>query len=237
MIAPGIRFDRLLVLGSERVKRKVSKKRDWHYRCRCDCGVETSVRGDKLRSRTTRSCGCLSLETLKANGETWRATLKEKARVRWKDPTEIAKRQARSAWLNMRKRCEDSKHSAYAYYGARGISIFPAWQDFSVFVRALGLPKPKQTLERRDNALGYTPENCYWASWEAQANNKRNTLLVCWEGGSPEPFTLLCRRLGVPSEQIPALRQRFRNGWPLKKLLEIRVRGKRKSHSGLRNEF
>ncbi len=62
----GRRFGRLLVLGREGT---------YYYddgfvavplwRCRCDCGRETVVRGTCLRRGTTRSCGCLHLEYLR----------------------------------------------------------------------------------------------------------------------------------------------------------------------------
>lgn len=39
----------------------VGLKGDWRmYRCLCDCGEETIVRGTLLRNGQTKSCGCLA---------------------------------------------------------------------------------------------------------------------------------------------------------------------------------
>lgn len=51
----GQRFGRLIV--AEKV---ISKRRDqWRWRCVCDCGTEVLLRGSRLRSGSTKSCGCL----------------------------------------------------------------------------------------------------------------------------------------------------------------------------------
>jgi hypothetical protein len=39
-------------------------------------------------------------------------------------------------------------------------------------------PSPQHSIERRDNAVGYEPSNCYWATLDEQANNKRRTIRV-----------------------------------------------------------
>jgi len=54
---PGIRFGRLVV-----IQRQMKKGTHWYFLCRCDCGNETSVRADHLRTRKIRSCGCLHRE-------------------------------------------------------------------------------------------------------------------------------------------------------------------------------
>jgi hypothetical protein len=54
----GQAFSRLVVIAFERKKRGYR-----HWRCRCTCGSETTVREDHLRDGSTRSCGCLRRST------------------------------------------------------------------------------------------------------------------------------------------------------------------------------
>ena len=50
----GKRFGRLVV-----IERAGTKRREIAWLCRCDCGKEIVVPGNKLRSGHTKSCGCL----------------------------------------------------------------------------------------------------------------------------------------------------------------------------------
>lgn len=56
------KFNRLLVL--EHSSNKWGCK---HYRCLCDCGNETIVRGRYLKNGITKSCGCLRKESARKN--------------------------------------------------------------------------------------------------------------------------------------------------------------------------
>jgi hypothetical protein len=42
------------------------------WACRCDCGNVTMVRATSLTSGFTKSCGCLRIDRLKANGDAGR---------------------------------------------------------------------------------------------------------------------------------------------------------------------
>lgn len=55
----GQRFGRLTAISPTYER---GPHREILWRCRCDCGNETVVRGTTLRNGETRSCGCLRLE-------------------------------------------------------------------------------------------------------------------------------------------------------------------------------
>ena len=46
-----------------------------------------------------------------------------------------------------------------------------------MFLQDMGERPPGTTLERVDNGLGYTPDNCKWATATEQARNRRNQRL------------------------------------------------------------
>jgi hypothetical protein len=73
----------------------------------------------------------------------------------------------------MNARCSNPRHKAFANYGGRGITVSKEWRDPLNFFNDMG-PRPEGfTLERRDNNLGYSRENCYWADRKTQNMNKR----------------------------------------------------------------
>jgi hypothetical protein len=63
------KFNRLLVL--KRDWEKTSKENGWkvYWVCKCDCGNIVSVRGESLKTNTTKSCGCLQKETVRECGK------------------------------------------------------------------------------------------------------------------------------------------------------------------------
>jgi len=51
-------FGKLTVIG-----KAYCDKHGWHYKCRCDCGDESIVRGSNLKQNHSTSCGCMNLRT------------------------------------------------------------------------------------------------------------------------------------------------------------------------------
>ncbi len=89
-----------------------------------------------------------------------------------------------SIWKQMRTRCRNKNNPTYRYYGARGISICPEWNDFSIF-REWALNNgysENLTIERVDNNKNYEPNNCTWIPRNQQFKNTRNCKYYVHDG-------------------------------------------------------
>lgn len=78
-------------------------------------------------------------------------------------------------WQQIKARCLNPNHRAYADYGGRGITVHETWvNDFVAFLDHVG-PRPsrRHSLDRIDNNRGYEPGNVRWASPKRQNNNRR----------------------------------------------------------------
>lgn len=190
----GKRFDRLVVTGEP-----VSKNWVLFYPCRCDCGNDTLVRSQLLRERRTKSCGCLGNER---RGD--------HARRHGMSRTPI-----HNAWMSMINRCEDPKTRAYKDYGARGIAVCERWHTFENFLADMGIPENGMTLERRENDLGYSKENCVWATKTAQANNRRSSKIIEF-GGESLTQAEWERKQGLRTGQ---LYERLKKGWSVERAI------------------
>lgn len=79
-------------------------------------------------------------------------------------------------WGDMKKRCYNSKHKMYKYYGGRGISICDEWiKSFTIFKMWCFENGWKKGLEidRRDNDGDYTPENCRFVTHKENMHNQK----------------------------------------------------------------
>lgn len=78
-------------------------------------------------------------------------------------------------WSDMRARCTRETHHSFVNYGGRGITVCDRWDNsFDLFLKDMGArPTTKHTLDRINNDLGYSPDNCRWATRKEQNLNKR----------------------------------------------------------------
>lgn len=192
----GQRFGRLVALrdSGERRRGRV------YWVCLCDCGQETIVKASHLRGGVTRSCGCLH----------------DECSAHLKRTHGLSHLPEYKAWAAMIGRCTNSRHQSHHYYGARGIRVCGRWTNFEAFYDDMGVrPSPKHTLERVDNSLGYSPDNCVWATQKQQLRNKRNNRLVTHQG-TTRPLVEWAEEIGIRPD---TLRCRLRLGWSVERAL------------------
>lgn len=77
------------------------------------------------------------------------------------------------SWEAMKRRCLNPKANNYSDYGGRGISIPDKWLKFEGFYEDMGERPEGMSLERINNSVGYSKDNCRWATQKEQNNNKR----------------------------------------------------------------
>lgn len=120
----------------------------------------------------------------------------------------------------MLTRCRDDRPR----YGGRGITVDPRWERFENFLADMGERPEGYTLDRIDNDGPYSPENCRWATYVAQSNNRSNNRWLTYDGRT-QTVSEWAREVGVSRQRID---QRLRAGWSATETLTIPIWGKRR---------
>lgn len=150
----GMRFGRLIVRGRHGSLQSKGVKGQATWLCLCDCGLESIVRGQELRTGHTTSCGCRMVVHGMRHSREYRA------------------------WRGMKSRCSDQGVPNYDRYGGRGISVCERWNRFEAFFEDMGPCPFGRTLDRKDVHGNYEPSNCRWATWKEQQNNRSNNRVI-----------------------------------------------------------
>jgi hypothetical protein len=108
-------------------------------------------------------------------------------------------------WRTMLRRCYHERHHKHPLYGGRGIRVCDRWRNsFESFVSDMGpKPSPDHTLERIENDLGYSPDNCCWRPGPSKA--ARITAF-----GKTQIITDWAKETGITLLTISA---RLKRGW------------------------
>lgn len=164
----GQKFGKLSVLSFDH-RDTESRKRFW--KCLCDCGNTIIVYQNHLKSGHTKSCGCLHSR---------QDTNLKHGCCRRKVPKERIYR----IWSGIKSRCLDKNCKAFSKYGGRGISICDEWLNFETFKKwaANNGYEDNLTIDRINVNGNYEPSNCRWATQKEQANNRRNSTYITFNG-------------------------------------------------------
>lgn len=170
------------------------------FLCKCDCGRETVVRGSDLRTGNTKSCGKCKTER---HG--------------------MCRSRLYNIWIHIKRRTNNPNAQFYEDYGGRGIKICDEWNksflSFKEWAESSGY-SDKLTIERIDVNGNYCPENCKWIPLKEQANNRRTTVNITFNGETMN-LSQWAKRLGM---NFGTLQTRYKNGWSVEEMLTRKVR-------------
>jgi hypothetical protein len=176
------------------------------WECQCECGEKALVRGSRLRSGHTKSCGCRISGVLRARNMSHGLSKTPEYRV----------------WAGMIRRCHNQNEACYPRYGGKGIEVCGAWRsDFMAFLAHIG-PRPSKahSIDRIDNSLGYQPGNVRWATAEQQSRN-RECIQMHEIDGITATLPELAQAYGIPVEEV---RKRLWRKWSLERALKQPLR-------------
>lgn len=191
---------------------RIPCSRRTYYLCKCECGITVLVDSYKLHTGQTKSCGCWRDARIGQLG------LKHGATTGYKLTPEYR------TWQSMHSRCRRSSRKDYSSYQGRGIAVCDRWKSFAAFLADMGRkPGPGYSIDRIDNAKGYSPDNCRWATTYQQSRNKRNNRWITFNG-TTLLMTEWADKLGL---KRLTLYTRLQHGWPLELALspELHKRG------------
>lgn len=195
----GQKFGRLFVKEYVGYVFKSNGRKRHVVKCLCDCG-KTSYHNTLDFRQGLQSCGCLKDEIFTKDLVTHNKSRAPEYR----------------SWKNMIYRCFDPKDKKYQHYGGRGITVCDRWlSEYGIvnFIEDMGERTPGFTLERKDCDGNYCPENCCWADYFTQNNNRRNVELIEFQGQKLSK-NAIATKVGM---EWSTLSKRLEKGWDINK--------------------
>lgn len=191
------------ILSTYRAKTNPTSQKRTYAKCICRCGKEFTTTISNIKTGTTQSCGChrKSLKTSLIHG--------------------LSRTKEHRAWLAMINRCTNPNATSYKHYGARGITVCDRWlNSFTDFLSDIGFaPSKGHSIDRKNNNLGYSPENCFWATIVEQQNNKRSNRFFEYNGESKS----IIQWSEITNMPCGTIRSRIDRGWPIKEALTLPI--------------
>ena len=169
-----------------------SKENHFQSLVRCECGKEFIARDTILIHGRTKQCKQCSIDSHKTHG--------------------MSKDRLFFIWQSMRARCNNSHKKVYKDYGGRGIKVCDEWnnsfESFRDWAFSNGYSETL-TIDRIDVNGNYEPSNCRWATILEQARNRRDNVMVDYEG-KPTQISVVSELTGIKKGTIY---HRIHHGW------------------------
>lgn len=142
-----------------------------HWLCRCDCGIEKTVRGDSLRRGETSSCGCRQKPRGKGN-HAWRGH-EDIPGARWYGIQREAKN--RNLEFNI------SIEQIWELFIRQNKKCALSGKDLTFCTRAQG--SMNASLDRIDSSKGYILDNVQWVdkrvNWIKRNLKEEEFIQIC----------------------------------------------------------
>lgn len=100
---------------------------------------------------------------------------------------EFSKDELYKKFKSMHSRCEMKSHPSYPNYGGRGITVCEEWSgkdgffNFYKWAHENGW-KSGLTIDRKENNIGYNPQNCKFSTRKEQTYNRRSNIYYEYSG-------------------------------------------------------
>jgi hypothetical protein len=200
----GKKYNRLTILD---FSHKDKYKR--YFNVLCDCGSKKTMNIHWIISGNSKSCGCLMREIA--------AELCRNKATHGKSGTRIY-----NIWIGIINRCNNSTWKEYAKYGARGIMVCNDWLDYKTFeywVNSSGY-SDDLSIDRIDNNGNYEPSNCKWSTPTEQANNRRSSVYLEYNG----EIKTIANWSRVFNVSQGVIGQRVKMGWSIEDAISKPIR-------------
>lgn len=148
-----------VVIGMEREDPLNPNCDFWTVRC-TRCGNEKSLMTSEILKHRNPLCACRRHNYAKAQ----------------KLETGESKTRLYKIWVGMLSRCEDPDSLGAKYYYNKGIRVCDEWRENFHGFKRWSIENGYTdvlTIDRIDNDLGYSPDNCRWVTKDVQYNNKK----------------------------------------------------------------
>lgn len=161
--------------------------------CKCSCTDNSYIGPSRLHMLLNGdlvSCGCYSKDIhrqLMINNNTKHGYT-----------TRSNREHLYTIWGAMIDRAENSNRKDAKYYANKGITVCNEWRSSYENFRDWAINngyKDGLSIDRKDNSLGYCPENCRWINIKYQNSNKTNNRILEYNGQC-HTITEWCRIIG-----------------------------------------